>query len=92
MSRDEAKQILIKHALDRYDAEFQYQLLSRMQSDCDYYLGCGERNAKHALWAKDESDHIAIMRELWTSFSDDKKPEWLTNERINEYSAQMGVA
>ena len=68
-----------------------YMLLSRLQSDCNYYLGYGNRDPKHCLWAGDEQAQIDKMRELWHSFPEDKKPEWLTLEQINEYATKMGV-
>ena len=67
-----------------------YQLLSRMQADCDYYLGHGHLHTKH-LWAQNEADQIIAMRLLWNSFPDDKKPEWLTLEQINDYATKMMV-
>jgi len=63
---------------------FNYQLLSRLQSDCEYYLGYGNRNAKN-LWAKDEREQIEKMKELYNGFSDNEKPEWLTYEQILQY-------
>lgn len=73
------------------DAKFNYMLLSRLQDDCDYYLGNGGRNAKHSLWAQDEQAQIYKMRELWDSFAEDAKPQWLSMEEINEYAKKMGV-
>ena len=70
--------------------KFNYQLLSRLQQDCDYYLGNGNRNKRH-LWAEDEFEQIEKMKELWNSFDEDKKPEWLTWDEILEYAAAMGV-
>lgn len=31
--------------------EFQYKMLDRMKSDCEYYLGYGNRSTKY-LWAR----------------------------------------
>lgn len=70
------------------EEKFNYMLLSRLQSDCDYYLGYGNRYAKH-LWAEDEQKQIDKMKELYNSFSDDAKPEWLTMDQINEYEKEM---
>lgn len=67
---------------------FRYQLLSRLKGDCDYYLGFGNKNTKH-LWAIDEEDHIKYMKEIWKSFDDDKKPEWLSYEEILLYEKKM---
>ncbi len=70
----------------RKDDRFRYQLLSRMKSDCDYYLGCGNRCRKH-LWADSEEEQIALMKTLWRSFPE--KPEWLSWEKILEYERKM---
>lgn len=67
---------------------FRYRLLSRLQSDCDYYLGNGNRCKKH-LWAGDEQKQIDLMIELHNSFGPDKKPEWLTMDEILEYRNKM---
>jgi len=68
--------------------EFEYELLGRLKSDCDYYLGYGNRHSKH-LWAGNEVDHIAKMEELWNSFSEEDKPEWLTWKQIQAYRKEM---
>lgn len=70
------------------DDKFRYQLLSRLQMDCNYYLGYGNRNKK-ALWAESEEKQIEAMKELWNSFADDEKPEWLTWEDILNYEGEM---
>lgn len=69
---------------------FQYQLLGRMKSDCDYYLGYGNRNPGR-LWANNETEHIKTMKSMWLSFSEEEKPEWLTWEQILEYEKEMCV-
>jgi hypothetical protein len=70
------------------DDKFRYQLLSRLQGDCNYYLGNGNRNSKY-LWAGDETEQIIVMKQLWNSFSHDDKPEWLTWNEILEYENKM---
>lgn len=70
------------------DKKYNYMLLSRLKSDCDYFLGHGLRNEKH-LWAGSVDRQIAKMRELYNSFADDEKPEWLTAEQIDEYERKM---
>ena len=70
----------------KQDEKFRYQLLSRLQMDCDYYLGYGHRSPKH-LWANDEKDQIKTMKDLYDSF--DEKPEWLTLADIEEYEKKM---
>lgn len=71
-----------------YEDSFRYQLLSRMKSDCEYYLNFGGRSP-NALWAKDEADQIMVMKALWESFGDSDKPEWLAWDDILQYESQM---
>ncbi len=79
----------INEILD-HDSQFRYMLLSRMQSDCDYYLGNGSHHSKH-LWALNEDKHIEYMVEIWNSFPEPDKPEWLSFDDINSYATEMGV-
>jgi hypothetical protein len=65
---------------------FNYQLLGRLQQDCEYYLGHGNRAKKH-LWAGDEAEQIKKMKELYAGFAE--KPAWITLEDIERYSAAM---
>lgn len=77
--------------VDKYvnkDKEFKYKLLSRLQSDCDYFLGAGNRVEKH-LWANNVEDQIALMKALYNSFSEEDKPEWITLDKIEEYEKEM---
>ena len=71
------------------EGKFNYMLLGRLKSDCEYYLVNGGRNAQQSLWAKDEQKQIDKMREIYDSLK--IKPEWLTMEQIDEYAARMGV-
>lgn len=70
------------------DSQFRYMLLSRLQSDCEYYLNHGNRHSK-CLWAGNEAEQIEFMTRLYDSFKDDEKPEWLTMDKIMEYSKEM---
>lgn len=79
----------IKKESEENPQEFDYRLLSRLKSDCDYYLGNGNRNAEHCLWAKNEDGQIAKMREIYNQLKE--KPEWLSEEDINNYAKEMGV-
>lgn len=47
-------------------SEFNYRMLSRLQTDCRYYLGNGNRNKKH-LYYGDEQKHIDKMKKLYFS-------------------------
>lgn len=71
-----------------WDSVFRYQLLGRLQSDCEYYLNYGNRHPK-SLWAGDEKLQIEFMIKLHESFKEDEKPEWLTMDKILEYSKRM---
>lgn len=71
-----------------HDDRFRYMLLDRLRSDCEYYLGNGNRSANH-LWAGSEADQIACMKTLWESFSSDAKPESLPYDKILEYEKEM---
>ncbi len=70
------------------DLKFRYQLLSRLQSDCEYYLNHGNRHSR-CLWSGDESMQIEFMTKLHGSFKEDEKPEWLTMEEIIDYGKKM---
>ena len=70
------------------DFESSYRLLSRLQSDCEYYLGNGNRSQKY-LWAGNVEDQISKMRELYSLVP--VKPEWLTLHDIDNYEQQMVV-
>lgn len=65
---------------------FDYQLLARLQQDCEYYLGFGGRHKKR-LWALDEVEQIQKMKELYASLPE--KPEWITMADIERYEAAM---
>jgi hypothetical protein len=68
--------------------KFKYQLLDRMRLDCDYYLGNGNKSAKH-LWAGNVTEQIETMKSIWNCFPEDEKPEWLTWEEILNYEQKM---
>ena len=70
------------------DSRFRYMLLSRLQSDCEYYLHFGNRSPR-VLWAGDEAEQIEFMTKLYDSFKEDEKPQWLTMEQIKEYAEKM---
>lgn len=68
-----------------------YMMLSRLQSDCEYFLNHGGRSEKN-LWALSVDAQIEEMKNLWNSLPEDGKPEWLTMEQIEEYEKQMKEA
>lgn len=65
---------------------FNYMLLSRLISDCDYFLGYGNANEKD-LWAGSVEKQIAKMRELYDLIPE--KPEWISLEDIADYEECM---
>lgn len=77
-----------KYELLQHDETFRYMLLGRLQRDCEYYLGYGNRQNKH-LWAGNVEDQIDTMITLYESFGDDKKPEWITMDDIEKYREEM---
>lgn len=70
------------------DSKFNYMMLSRLKSDCDYYLNNGGRS-KNVLWAGDEVEQIKEMKRIYNTFSEDLKPEWLIMEDILHYEKLM---
>ena len=73
---------------DTTNLEYNYMLLDRLKQDCEYFLGNGNGNVD-ILWAKDIDEQIAKMKELYNSFTDDEKPEWITIEDIDNYEKKM---
>lgn len=57
----------------RRDKRFRYMLLARLQSDCEYYLGFGNRSTGR-LWAGDEAWQIEWMTDFTTVFLKAKNP------------------
>lgn len=64
----------------------QYMMLSRLQSDCEYFLGWGNGSVS-SLWGDNVEEHIAEMKRLWNEL--DVKPEWLSYEEIEYYERKM---
>ena len=84
----EAMVVLKQYGLDSNDNKFRYKMLSRIESDCQYYLEF-ENNSANCLWAKNENDQIEIMKALYKSFYEWEKPDWITMEQIKEYEMKM---
>jgi hypothetical protein len=84
--KDKYKTIGIYAKGGEVDDKFKYMMLSRLQSDNEYYLGNGNRNEKH-LWAGSVDGQISEMKKLWNEVK--VKPEWLSMEEINEYEKEM---
>ena len=70
------------------DRKFLYMYLSRLQGDCEYFLGYGNRSVRH-LPSNSVQEHIYTMKKIYNKFSIDEKPEWLTWEQILDYEKEM---
>lgn len=68
--------------------EHEYMMLSRLATDCDFYLGHGNRNPDN-LWEETEDKHVNKMKDIWNSFTIKEQPEWLTWDQIMYYESQM---
>ena len=65
-----------------------YMMLDRLRADCDYFLGNGNGFVGH-LYYKDVDKHIAEMKKIYNSFSEEEKPEWINLKDIENYQTQM---
>lgn len=70
------------------DMKFRYQMLGRLKTDCNYFLGNGDGYEGH-LWAGSVEKQIKEMRDRWNEFKADEKPKWLTWEQIDDYERRM---
>lgn len=86
-NKDELNELILNELLQD-DESFRYRLLGRLQQDCKYYLGYGNRLNKY-LWAGSVEEQIETMIALYDSFDEDKKPEWITMEEIERYREEM---
>lgn len=64
---------------------YRYQLLDRMRSDCEYCINTGARR----FWSCSAVEQIKNMKELFNSFSDEEKPQWITLEDIEQYEKEL---
>lgn len=84
---DFVRSLLAEQSIDKTQPfENEYRLLSRLKSDCEYFLGTGARAEKH-LWAGSVDEQIDKMRELYDLLPE--KPEWLSKQDIDNYERQM---
>lgn len=88
LTESDESQVTGIDSLLKGNSQFRYMMLSRMKSDCDYYLGYGNRNERD-LWAKDEKKQLDYMQKLYDSFPEGEKPEWLTQEELDNYKTRM---
>lgn len=85
------------------DTSFDYMMLSRLKSDCDYVLKTLKNQRKeypdqfiddnrlndieHGLWAKDIDKHIDYMLSIYDKLKE--KPEWISRDDIENYRLQL---
>lgn len=63
-----------------------YMLLDRCRTDCEYFLGYGNRN-ENVIWGGSVPRHMEKMKELYCLLP--VKPDWITMRRITEYEKLM---
>lgn len=68
------------------EQKHEYMMLSRLQSDCEYFLNHGGRSER-VLWAGNVVDQIKEMKSLYNKLT--IKPEWISMEDILEYEKKM---
>lgn len=70
----------------KVEKQFEYMMLSRLQTDCETHLSKVRR-----LDEKRRKEIIKDMKELWNVFTYNEKPNWITWEKILEYEKKMSV-
>ena len=84
---DFVRSLLAEQSIDKTQPfEDEYRLLSRLKSDCEYFLSTGARAEKH-LWTGSVDEQIDKMREIYDLLPE--KPEWLSKQDIDNYERQM---
>lgn len=68
--------------------QYNYMMLDRLRTDCDYFLGNGNGFIGH-LYYKDVDKHITEMKKIYNSFSEEEKPEWINLKDIEKYETRM---
>ena len=68
--------------------ERDYQFLSRLKADCEYFLRNGN-GCKKYLYKESIEKHCDEMEKIWNSFTDEQKPKWLTMEQIKDFRKKM---
>ena len=70
-------------------SEHQYMMLSRLKSDCEYYVGRYGHGLERTLYTQDVESHIQLMKDRWNSLPEDGKPMWLSMQDILDYESVM---
>lgn len=85
---EQAKQSVEETEEDKKQ-EYNYMLLGRLKSDCEYYINTHGTETSNQLWAKNPADQIKKMQELYDAVPE--KPEWLSQDDIQNFAKDMGV-
>jgi len=80
------KNIKLYEAFLNEGTEFDYMMLNRLQSDCEYFLNYG-KGSERVLHQGSVEKQIAEMKKIWNALKE--KPEWLSMEQINDYENKM---
>lgn len=70
-------------------SEHQYMMLSRLKSDCEYYVGRYGHGLERTLYTQDVESHIQLMKDRWNALPEDGKPMWLSMQDILDYESVM---
>ncbi len=68
------------------EKEQNYNMLKRLRSECESYLHTGNL---YDLYYRAVGSQIEIMEEIYNSFSEEEKPEWINLEDIKNYEKEM---
>lgn len=82
------RQVICEEPFYRSKYEFQYSMLERRIRDCEYFLGYGF-GAEWKLYDGTIEKTCDAMDELYESFPDSAKPDWISKEKIQEYREKM---
>ena len=83
-----SKEFVVLTPFVKNNKRFEYMMLSRLKSDCDTHLNIENKYA-YRLAESARAGIIKEMKDLWNSFGDNEKPEWLTWEQILEYEKKI---
>lgn len=65
-----------------------YMLLNRLQLDCKYYINSVGKCRSSSLWA-DIDTIIEKMESIMDSFTEEEKPEWLTDADFEALKSEI---
>lgn len=78
-----------KQEVEEKDYSYDYSLLDRLRVDCNYVINHKVKRPGNILWGETIEHHIETMKELYNSFPDDKKPQWISIDDIDNFEKTM---